>query len=408
MKKRRENAKKGYNINRYKSKNNTVNIIYINVLLIDIKGRFMNFFHNGVRTYITKNIYQDYLIEKILFMTFYAGNIVISLLTMVFHYAESIDIVMVSQALHAVFSLLLLYTFAKKATTKRMLLFASAYSIVPFLGMWASVSFKHPMVILYSTVLLIVDVLVFSNRTQVAVFVAKFLLIVGIFAVDYSYRAATFPPIELDMHLSFSITIMQFLLFFTMYTYAVIVKEYKAIIKMYSYIDPLTGIKNKRSFDDDLIRIEEKFARYAYAYSMVFLDVDDFKDINDGYGHNVGDQVLKYIANTIKGSVRKSDEVYRMGGDEFIIVLDETNYEEAMHIMRSIFSDKNTVNHFEFDIVISYGVASRSEIDGEVRSLTHLADQRMYHSKKEKGKVPPVRSNASKILLKSDKISSST
>ncbi|MGX8795197.1 GGDEF domain-containing protein [Fusibacter sp. JL298sf-3] len=368
----------------------------------------MNFFHNGVRTYITKNIYQDYLIEKILLMTFYAGNIVISLLTMVFHYAGSIDIVIVSQTLHAVFSLLILNAFAKKATTKRMLLFASAYSIVPFLGMWASVSFKHPMVILYSTVLLIVDVLVFSNRTQVLVFATKFLLIVGLFAVDYSYRAATFPPIELDMHLSFSITIMQFLLFFTMYTYAVIVKEYKGIIKMYSYIDPLTGIKNKRSFDDDLIRIEEKFARYAYAYAMVFLDVDDFKDVNDGYGHTVGDQVLKYIANTIKGSVRKSDEVYRMGGDEFIIILDETNYEEAMYIMRSIFSDKNTVNHFEFDIVISYGVASRSEIDGEVRSLTHLADQRMYHSKKEKGKVRPARSNASKIVLKSDKISSST
>ena len=100
-------------------------------------------------------------------------------------------------------------------------------------------------------------------------------------------------------------------------------------LKFLAYHDPLTGILNRRVLESILTREFHRARRYDSSLSLVFLDIDYFKKINDQYGHDAGDQVLIHLAQGMTGMVRNSDVVARYAGDEFIILLHETTAEEA-------------------------------------------------------------------------------
>ncbi len=154
-----------------------------------------------------------------------------------------------------------------------------------------------------------------------------------------------------------------------------------------SYLDELTGCYNRRYFEEQY-RIEFKRAqRYQHNLSLIYVDVDDFKEINDFYGHDFGDYVLKTIGHILRSLTRSSDSAIRLGGDEFLILLPETSHESALEVANKL---KNAISTFPFqnnslpnplEITVSMGVSSypRDSIEPDV--LVKIADQALYRSK---------------------------
>lgn len=153
-------------------------------------------------------------------------------------------------------------------------------------------------------------------------------------------------------------------------------------IKNLAYRDPLTGIHNRRGFNEiGELELERAF-RYHHATSILILDIDHFKDVNDVYGHLVGDEVLKGVTASIQGVVRQTDIKARWGGDEFIVMLLETSPSDAWEMAERL---REHVNRHEFEsagiISVSIGIAGMNSGD-TLETLIKRADTALYLSKK--------------------------
>lgn len=147
-------------------------------------------------------------------------------------------------------------------------------------------------------------------------------------------------------------------------------------------IDPLTEIYNRRKFIE-VCEIElNRFARHHHAFSIFMLDIDDFKNINDNYGHDIGDIVIKKVADTIRHATRGSDYFGRWGGEEFIIMSPDSDNEG-----RCILADKlvKIIAETEFKkigrITMSVGVTISNEADTNLDDIIKRADQGLYRAK---------------------------
>ena len=149
--------------------------------------------------------------------------------------------------------------------------------------------------------------------------------------------------------------------------------------------DPLTGLQNRRSLFE-LGRIEfSRAQRMNRPFCCMMLDIDHFKQINDNYGHAIGDQVLQEFAERSKRSVREVDLVGRYGGEEIVIFLPETDSETAMHaaerLRASIEKTPMKVSNQELNVTVSIGVSKKDENTLELETLIARADQAMYIAK---------------------------
>ncbi|MBC8283556.1 MAG: diguanylate cyclase [Nitrospinae bacterium] len=156
-----------------------------------------------------------------------------------------------------------------------------------------------------------------------------------------------------------------------------------------SRIDPLTGISNRRDMMEILENEQFRYERYGKVFCLLMFDIDFFKKVNDQYGHDMGDFVLKKVAQVLKGKCRKVDFLARWGGEEFLIVLPETNLlggEKAAESMRkAIESEKFNFNDHEISVTMSIGVACQSEKEMNLEELLKVADERLYTAK-ERGR----------------------
>lgn len=150
-----------------------------------------------------------------------------------------------------------------------------------------------------------------------------------------------------------------------------------------SRVDYLTGAVNWRSFYESASMEIERCNRYGCSFSIAYLDIDNFKDLNDRFGHTTGDNVLQAIANTIKMNIRKVDTVARLGGDEFIILFPETAEAATSTAIKKI---KNAIKQHKylkkFSITVSIGILTCKACPPGVDSTITLADSLMYSAKK--------------------------
>ncbi len=155
-----------------------------------------------------------------------------------------------------------------------------------------------------------------------------------------------------------------------------------------AYTDPLTGLSNRRFFLREASRMLELAKRYKEPLALMMLDIDNFKRINDEYGHDVGDLVLKKLAQVIKGSIRSSDVPARFGGEEFIVLLPRTDEKGAVMVaerIRNNFRNSRVqVNGKDVRTTVSIGVALY-EHGEDLDSLIKKADKALYEAKR-KGK----------------------
>lgn len=150
--------------------------------------------------------------------------------------------------------------------------------------------------------------------------------------------------------------------------------------------DPLTSLFNRRWFMERLPVEVERARRYGHALSVAMLDLDHFKEINDRYGHGVGDAVLTKAASVMTANVRSTDSVVRYGGEEFAILMPETTQEraaDACEKLRTVFEAADwSAQGVDAQITFSAGVASLSDHD-TVDTLIDRADRRLYAAKED-------------------------
>lgn len=158
---------------------------------------------------------------------------------------------------------------------------------------------------------------------------------------------------------------------------------YLKALKRIATLDSLTGVNNRRSMMKILEHEKERCERYKSSLSLLIIDVDKFKSINDNFGHIAGDTVLKKLADILRNSIRKVDTLSRYGGDEFVIIMPDTESKAADEVRNRILKkvdDQNKTGEPAFTV----SIGAFSAIPENIDDLFVKADKDLYRGKVEK------------------------
>ncbi|HLO25147.1 MAG TPA: diguanylate cyclase [Geobacteraceae bacterium] len=150
-----------------------------------------------------------------------------------------------------------------------------------------------------------------------------------------------------------------------------------------SRTDYLTGAVNSRAFSEiaraEILRLQ----RYGHAFTIAYLDLDNFKEVNDRYGHSFGDELLRSVAANIIRTLRKTDVVARIGGDEFIILFPETNYQAALEVIPKVRENlQAAMEKLGWSITFSIGVLTCDSPPASQDEMIRQADSLMFRVKR--------------------------
>src|SRR5580692_3690222 len=165
-----------------------------------------------------------------------------------------------------------------------------------------------------------------------------------------------------------------------------ILMEYEELRKLQinATTDPLTGLYNRRFFEDYFEKELNRSIRYNHKLALVVFDLHRFKEVNDRFGHPQGDTLLQMAASTLRKSLRTSDYAFRIGGDEFALLLPQSDTEQAVALsrrLRSAYAASVEPLNLRIPLALDYGLAVYPE-DGELQEvLIRVADERLYQLK---------------------------
>lgn len=155
----------------------------------------------------------------------------------------------------------------------------------------------------------------------------------------------------------------------------------KKQLRKLAELDPLTTLNNRRYLQEELLKEIDAHRRGIHNSSLILLDLDHFKKVNDDYGHTVGDNILVQFSRMLKSVIRETDKVYRYGGEEFIIIANNTRLENAGKLAESLRQmTENTISVNKKAITVSIGVAEVDNDDSAI-SWLHRADHALYKAK---------------------------
>lgn len=181
--------------------------------------------------------------------------------------------------------------------------------------------------------------------------------------------------------LNTSIMLILFLIFIAVVSYLLKKFEYQ------SYHDKLTDLPNRKFFEEEFKKLSEIAQKNKREMAVIFLDIDNFKEVNDNFGHDIGDRMLKEVADRLKDNLHKKDILSRLGGDEFIMVIpDITSRDQIINYLEKILDDFKkplTIKNGEFYISISLGVSIFPSDGDNLEDLLKKADNAMYKAKQE-------------------------
>ncbi len=171
-----------------------------------------------------------------------------------------------------------------------------------------------------------------------------------------------------------------------------VVLEYDEFKKLQvsAVTDPLTGLYNRRLFSESFEKELNRARRYGLPLGIVILDLHSFKEVNDKHGHLRGDDVLRAAAATLRNALRTSDSAFRIGGDEFALLLPQTDAVQALALSRrieTVFAETLKPLQLEFSVTIDHGVATFPQDGDQADQLIHVADARLYQLKHESHKA---------------------
>jgi len=211
---------------------------------------------------------------------------------------------------------------------------------------------------------------------------------------DYIYKSNSIVKvaIEVDKKLSFFEVTLNKLYddlshYIVVFTDITAIENEKKLLKQLAYTDPLTKIYNRKMFDSLLKKEKENIKRHNDKSSLIMIDIDYFKKVNDNYGHDIGDKVLKKLTELISKNIRTNDIFARWGGEEFILLLPRTSvdlaYEKAQQL-RQLIQDTQLKKLPKF--TISAGVTEILATDKR-RSCFKRVDEALYKAKIKRNDV---------------------
>lgn len=159
-------------------------------------------------------------------------------------------------------------------------------------------------------------------------------------------------------------------------------EEHRAELDELARTDQLTQLANRRQLEEVAERILQEADRTGAAVSVMIMDIDKFKSINDTFGHMIGDQALVALSNVLKSALRKSDTIARFGGDEFVCLLNHTSVEQAEVIARKIHDGIACQETVDCELTVSIGISGRSKVNPmSFEEMISRADQALYKAK---------------------------
>lgn len=170
-----------------------------------------------------------------------------------------------------------------------------------------------------------------------------------------------------------------------MFTILILASDMSETLKIQATTDQLTGLLNRRGFETHANLALSRSRRYGYELSLVVTDIDHFKKINDTHDHRTGDQALRFFADTLKKAMRLEDITCRLGGEEFVLLLPNTNRKEALILanrIKAMLSQSKIPNGLQ-DITMSasFGVTTLTATDKGIGDTLHRADKALYLAK---------------------------
>lgn len=177
-------------------------------------------------------------------------------------------------------------------------------------------------------------------------------------------------PTDLDLLLARTRTLLDF-------------KRYLDTCEEAAFTDHVTGLANRRRFERQLDREVTRTLRYGRPFCLLLLDIDHFKNVNDTYGHEAGDEAIQYLAKTLQAETRGIDLSARIGGEEFAVLLPETDFESGLDVAERLCrAIRDTKIPVAGGITASFGVAEFPSCAKTGRELVAVADAAMYEAKR--------------------------
>jgi diguanylate cyclase (GGDEF)-like protein len=162
------------------------------------------------------------------------------------------------------------------------------------------------------------------------------------------------------------------------------VKGYNKKLEELAAYDNLTKLPNRRTFNQNFEKALQLFKRDKIPRCVIFLDIDNFKSINDNYGHLVGDKVLKRVAVILNIQIRSSDNISRWGGEEFLILLNDSSLDDSLDVAEKIrVAFENDIELHDLingGATASFGVTSFNELD-TIETIVSRVDDALYEAK---------------------------
>jgi diguanylate cyclase (GGDEF)-like protein len=283
--------------------------------------------------------------------------------------------------------LIVLYYFIQRHPTYLLLSFKAIASVL-FIGVvvWNTGKSNSPLLILY--LLCVISTAMVLGKLTTMLLLG--LISASLLFFDYStYKLDLFSLSEPSTLIALAVNVFTLsLISYLAYMLSTHMQQAKESIKSSAELDKLTGLLNGRTFIHILKSQYDRFARYSNKFSLLRIDVDNIKTINEQYGYPIGDRALVLVANTLKRSARPSDIVARIHEDEFAVILAECSEEHALQladVMRKKVEDTPLIieGGDEVFLTISIGLASFPDDSDDLITLFKRAELVLFASKDE-------------------------
>lgn len=261
-----------------------------------------------------------------------------------------------------------------------------AFILTPLV--WYQLEMLHPMIIMLICYISIMTILLFDGKMQIRVLIAMLVMLTGMFTFD---TVSAF-GISTDSGNAYIGQGIGMIILLSVLTYCVLtfkIRYSKLNSEFYrcSMIDPLTGAFNSRKMNELVEEFTQLHIKERFNFSLAIIDMDNFKVVNDTYGHSVGDMLLKKSVEIMEDNLRDGDVLARNGGDEFVVLLPGCKASDAKVVIERLLKNINDIKVADTSGVISFsaGIADIFEIDEIDKGIYSLADRRLYDAK-DKGK----------------------